>query len=426
MLTKEELQKKVEELVRKERALLDRVALAHRDLNSQELVELNELELDLRKSEAELRQAENDREDTVYLADFNARGGYREVDMFGMPKRWSEIFGRQPRPMARKANLAEMVNAVKANDLELLRSLETRTMLGSDGGVGGFPIPEVVWSGIYNSALEESVTLDLVTSFPMTTDKLIVPAWDSENHVNGPIGGVKGQWLAEAGTASKVTPAMRAISFEPTKLAMYVAVSSECMQDSVSLSRSLGIMMRNSLAWSIDDAILNGDSLGKPTGILKSPARINYARAVANQVALADLAGMYGRLLPSSVNRAVWLMNPGAFGYALTLVTAAGQLLLSGQPGAAAKIPYTLFGLPVRVTEKCAALGSEGDVVLCDLSYYGLAQRETGRFEMTTSASWSQDLVDVRLIHRLAGQGLVRTPLKPANGPTLSPFVVLK
>jgi HK97 family phage major capsid protein len=185
-------------------------------------------------------------------------------------------------------------------------------------------------------------------------------------------------------------------------------------------------MMKNSLGWSIDDVVINGNGMGKPTGILQSGARINYTRATANQVSLADMAGMYGRLLPSSANKAVWLMSAQAFGYCLTLTTAAGQLLMSGAPGAAAGIPYTIFGRPVRITEKCAALGSEGDVILADLSYYGLAERETGRFEMTNAAQWTNDVIDVRLIHRLDGQPLISTPVKPKNGLTLSPFVVLK
>jgi HK97 family phage major capsid protein len=419
-MTKKELERKIEDERAALKKMLDDAVLAKRDLTPAETMDFDTRYRELQRCEVELDQMPGD----VYMPDFNAKGSRREAELFGRARTWEQIWRRDPKPLAHKLSLGEIAVAVKLNDVEKLREL--RTMAEGSGSTGGFAVPEQLWRSIYNSALEESVVLDLLTVFAMDSDKLLVAAWDSEDHTAGPIGGVVGQWLAEAGTAARVTPAMRQLSFEAVKLAMYIAVTSEAAQDIPSLSQSLALLMRNSLAWSIDDVVINGNGMGKPLGILPCPARVNQLRAVANQIALADLAGMFGKLLPTSVKNAVWLMNPSAFAYALNLTTAAGQLVLTGAPGASAAVPMTLFGRPIRITEKCAALGSEGDVILADLSYYGLATRETGRFEATNAAQWTQDILDYRLIWRLNGQPMIKTPLKPAKGTTLSPFVALK
>ena len=98
---------------------------------------------------------------------------------------------------------------------------------------------------------------------------------------------------------------------------------------------------------------------------------------------------------------------------------------MSSTPGAG-KLNMELLGHPVRVSEKLPALGSKGDVMLCDFSYFGLGLRSGGRYETTNAAQWTEDVQDHRLLIRADGAGLVNSPMTPAGGgDTLSPFVVL-
>jgi HK97 family phage major capsid protein len=208
---------------------------------------------------------------------------------------------------------------------------------------------------------------------------------------------------------------------------MYIGLSSEVFQDAVSLNQSIGPMMRNSLAWAIDDAIINGNGVARPMGILSAPCAVKVTRSASNAVALSDLAKMFGRLPSNSMDKAVWLMSPSAFASLLSIETGGGQLILQSSPGATARTPMRLFGAEIRSTEKLPPLGSEGDVVLADLSYYAFGTRETGRFESTISASWTQDITDVRLIWRLDGLPLIgKSMVLSAGGNNLSPFVILQ
>ena len=346
-------------------------------------------------------------------------------DIFAPKKTWRSLFGREPRAFEGTKNFGEAMIALHRGDTEKIRELRTlNTITGSEGG---FATPEIWWSQVYDSGVEASVALDKVTTFPMTGDTLYVTGWDSSDHTSGPVGAVEGQWLGETQTATRVTPNLRLVKFSAYKLAMFVAASSEVLQDSSALAQSIGPLMRNSLAFSLDTKILTGTGVSEPTGIIGSGATIAQPRASAGSIGFADLVGMKGRILPSSLDRAVWLVSPSAFAILAGMVVTAGTgVLAMGYMHGASDIRMSILGHPVRVTEKLPALGEKGDVMLCDLSYYGLAMREVARFERTNSAQWTEDIIDMRFVLRCDGKPLIAAPFTPAGGGNaLSPFVVL-
>lgn len=347
------------------------------------------------------------------------------TDIFAPKKTWRTLFGREPKPFEGTKNFGEAIIALHRGDTEKIRELRTlNTITGSEGG---FSTPEIWWSQVYDSGVEASVALDKVTNFPMTSDVLWVPAWDSADKSGGPIGCVEGQWLGETQTATRVTPNLRLVKFNAYKLAMFIAASSEVLQDSSALAQSIAPLMRNSLAFSLDEAILTGNGNGQPMGILNSPAAIAQTRASATGITFADLVAMKGRMLPSSLSKAIFIVSPSAFAVLCGLVITAGtgELVMGYQHGAS-DMRMSILGHPVRVTEKLPELGEKGDVMLVDLSYYGLAMREVARFERTNSAQWTEDIIDMRFVLRCDGKPLIAQPFTPAGGGnSLSPFVCL-
>jgi HK97 family phage major capsid protein len=362
-----------------------------------------------------------------YKVTLKHTGGNMGDKFFQPRKTWRDIFGREPKAVTEGARtFADAIIALHHGDDGQLREL--RTMNAIAGNEGGFAVPEQVWSQIYDSGVEQSVCLDRVTNFPMTSDTLYVPGFDSADHTSGPIGAVEGTWIGEGDTATRVTPKLRLVTFFARKLAMYIACTSEVLQDAPALAPSLVTLMRNSLAYSLDEAILTANNVGKPTGILDAPATVSVHRSAPGTIAFTDVTNIMGRLLPSSLNRAVWICSPSAFGRLIGLETSSGsgQLILQSQPGPAGAIPMSLFGMDFRISEKLPTLGTKGDLILVDLSYYGLAMREVARFERTNAAQWTSDTIDMRFILRVDGKPLISQPFTPAGGgSTLSPFVVL-
>jgi HK97 family phage major capsid protein len=85
-----------------------------------------------------------------------------------------------------------------------------------------------------------------------------------------------------------------------------------------------------------------------------------------------------------------------------------------------------LDGIPAYESEYCAALGAQGDLVLCDLSRYVLAMRERLRGEVSIHIQFLTDQVAYKFVMRVAGQTIDRSAVTPMNGSvTTSPFVTL-
>ena len=372
-------------------------------------------------------QARGQDADVPYLPDMSPRGGTpRATGLLQPGNRWRDIYGREPhRGTGGFKNIGEFVQAVNAGDGDKLR--QVRAMNEGSGADGGFAVAEEWHSTIYDSGMEQSVTLDKVTPFPMKTNVLHIPAWDSADGTLGPIGRVKGEWLGELSSATRIVPQTRMLTMRANKLAMFIGVSSEAMEDSEALSKSIAPLMRNSLAFSLDEVILVGNGIAKPAGILNSAATIGYSRATAGTVTFADFGHLLGRLLPRSLGSAVWIVSPSVFEVLVTMQVAAnsGVLAMSSTYGAG-KLRLELLGHEVRISEKLPALGETGDVMLCDLSYYALGVKNDSRFEKTIAAAWTEDQVDFRWIIRADGMPLINTPFTPAgSGATLSPFVML-
>ena len=411
--------------------LISRAKEAGRDLTEEEeaAFDAGMQYIDALQEEFDRRDVSGKKEpssgDKPHRVTFNPRSHQMNPNPFLPRRTWRDIFGREPQADSGVKTFGDAVVALYHNDEEKLRQL--RTMNSIHGTEGGFAVPEVLWSQLYDSGLEQSVCLGRVQMFPMTSDTLHIAGWDSADKTTGPIASVRGAWVGEGESASKVTPKLRSLSLFAKKLALYLSITSECLADSTALSISLGTMMRNSLAFSLDQAILTGSGIAQPFGILDAPATISVSRTTANTIAFGDIAHMMGRLLPSSLDKAVWIASPSTFAVLVSLVVTAGtgELVLGYRPGAS-DIQMQILGRPLLVSEKLPEMAEKGGLMLADLSYYALAMRETGRFEKTNAASWSEDVVDMRLVLRCDGKPLVAQPFTPAGGgDTLSPFVVL-
>lgn len=145
---------------------------------------------------------------------------------------------------------------------------------------------------------------------------------------------------------------------------------------------------------------------------------IGVARTAANDVQYTDLVNMISRMIPSLVQGAVWICSPPVLVKLLTMTDAGNHYIW--QPGsftgAAEKVPQTIFGLPLFISEKAANLGTEGDIMLVNFSCYGIGIREQMILETSNAPNWTEDEISFRVIARLDGAALLGTPVTPAYG----------
>lgn len=300
---------------------------------------------------------------------------------------------------------------------------------------GGFLIPERLRSELLRVALERAVVRSRARVIPMDSLTVPFPAVDSTSNVSSVYGGVTGYWTEEGATLTESQPRFSRVELKANKLTLYTEVPNELMRDStIALDAFLSDIFPEAIAWFEDIAFFVGGGVGEPLGFLNAPAAISVDRAGSSSgvVTWADVVGMYVRMLPSSLDRAVWVISPDTMQGLLTMTYTSGgtePILLggggfpSGQNGA----PMTILGRPVIVTEKARAYGTSGDINFVDFGYYLIGDRQAMSARQSEDYRFQNDITAFRVIERLDGRPWLKNAMTQQNGSsnTLSPFVKL-
>lgn len=296
--------------------------------------------------------------------------------------------------------------------------------IGADSG-GGFLCPPEFLGRLMQDTIEDSVVRKLATVLPMGSDTLNIPKIQDTTHASNLFGGLVAYWTEEGGQKQETEPVFGNVKLIAKKLVTYTEVNDELLEDSaIALGALLSQMFATTIAWYEDQAFISGSGVGEPLGFLNSGSKIVITRATGNQIGLADLANLWARLLPRSRSKSVWVANPGTIAQLLQLTTSS-LTWLSIDQGLANAPPARLLGRPIYFTEQVPALGSEGDICLCNFSYYLIGDRKRVTIDLSPHYKFQNDITCFRGVERVSGMPWVDAPFQPANGATLSPFVVL-
>lgn len=323
------------------------------------------------------------------------------------------------------SNLNELLTCIAAGRADQrLDALEQRAFLAKDGAGGGFAIPEEMGAFLFDSSLETEIVRPRAAVFGMASMTRKIPAWDSSDHSSNLFGGFTGIWMAEEGTQTVQTGKVRAITLQARKLGIYSEASREVLADGMTLEEQIGDALIKSVGFCLDEAFLVGTGVSQPVGAINSDSTIAVNRAAANAIAYADIVNMWARLHPAFATGAVWIASPSIIPQ-LSNVRDTGNNNLWIQ-SAAAGIPGTLLGRPLLMSEKVAALGSKGDLMLANFAGYATGLRSEVLLEKSNAPGWLRDVMSFRCILRADGISLFNEPITPRNGgSTLSWCVAL-
>ncbi|MFF7129991.1 phage major capsid protein [Streptomyces sp. NPDC008240] len=318
--------------------------------------------------------------------------------------------------------------------LEQLRNFQSD--VPSDGG---YLIPETLRSELLRVALETSVVRPRARVIPMETLRVPFPAIDSTTNVNSVYGGIVGYWTEESGQLTESQARFGRVVLEARKLTGFAKVPSELMNDSlVSFSALIDQMFPEALAFFEDTAFLTGNGVGQPLGVLNGNCAVTVSRNTSSHVKFEDVIGMYARMLPQSLSRAVWVISPAVLPDLLSMrivqqnvagtenvgAASPGLWLTGGQ--AIGAPPMSLMGLPIVVSEKVPTLGTSGDISLIDFGFYLIGDRQVMQARQSEERYFETDEIAFRIIERVDGRPWLQSAITPANGgSTLSPIVKL-
>lgn len=329
----------------------------------------------------------------------------------------------------------DFLTAVNRGDVKRLREIygSTKGLEESSGASGGYLVPQQFLSSLMQMAAELSIVRPRAFVLPMSSKDASIPAIDySGDYVAGNtafLGGMQMQWVSEGATVPTTEPKFRKLNLVAHKMSGQVPVTNELLADNAAGLEALLIRLFSyAVAYAEDYAFLAGDGIGKPLGILNSPATITTATALtATGPTVAELSTMYKRLIPASRATAVWLINP-LLTDLLLAINSSGANTLTFLPNLQGRVEPRLFGLPVIETEKVPSTFAAGGLLLADFQQYVVGARQQIEIARSEHVNFNTDETVWRVTSRVEGQPWLNAAVKIGSGTndTVSAFVKSK
>ena len=298
------------------------------------------------------------------------------------------------------------------------------------GSEGGFAVPPEYSDRITSLVTGEQSILGMCDSMPTNSNRVILPtdedaAWNASS-------GIVVYWGGEGASMTASKPALKEIQVPLHKLYALVPVTEELLEDAPLMERFLNDKSAEKINFAVTNAILNGNGVSKPMGILGAACLVSVAKETSQAAATIvgnNILKMYARQL--NPGRSVWLCNSDTLQMLLSMniefKSSAGAGIAAGArfptitlPGENGQTFATIMGRPVIVTEACATLGTVGDVIFADLAGGYFAPYKAGGIQsaMSMHLYFDQGLNAFRWTFRVGGQPWLSAAVTPASGST--------
>jgi HK97 family phage major capsid protein len=340
------------------------------------------------------------------------------------------------------AGLGEQLKAVREAAIAQATggSIDPRLMAAAAGSnesidaEGGFLVRPEFADGILQRTYEEGQVTSRCQTIPMSSNRLTLNALDEDSRATGQrYGGIQVFRLAEANAYTASQPKFKQLTLTANKLIGLMYATDEILEDTNALASWASTNFPKAFAFQLDDEAINGTGAGQMLGVLPSGAAI--VQAIEGSQATAtivtnNILKMFSRLWAPSRQNAAWFINQDVEQqlYSLTLgsgtavellYTPAGYKMNGSEYG-------TLMGRPVIPIEQCATLGTQGDIILADMTQYLLGQKAGLKADSSIHVQFLTGQQVFRWTLRNDGQPIWKKPLTPYKGSsTLSTFVTL-
>ena len=322
-----------------------------------------------------------------------------------------------------------------AKDERLLKYNAANGGRESVGEDGGYLIPPDFRQDINKKVMGDESLLPRTSLIQTTRNHITLPVdetapWDASQ-------GIIAYWESEAGTYDKSKPKFGQANIKLNKLTAMVPVTDELLEDAISIDSYIRTKAPEVMVAKVNSALIAGSGVGMPKGLLNSAFKYKVSKEgsqSADTVLFPNVNKMFGRLLPTSALRAVWLCHPQVLenlrAMAFDEGATAGKVPVYLPPTGVAGSPYgTLFGRPIMpMMGGVKALGDEGDLILADFSHYLAAVKTSGvQADISTHVYFVTGETAFRFTQRIGGDCPYKNPVSTQNGSfSMSGFVTLE
>ena len=318
----------------------------------------------------------------------------------------------------------------KQNDPRLqdaYKEFEKRDSTMGSGVEGGFAVPTQFRGQLLSVDPAAAIFRPRSTVIPAGSPpdaEISMPALD-QTAAQNVYGGVVMYKVGEADTLTESNVRLKEVTLRPEGLGGYVQVTDKLLRNWGAASAVLTNQLRLAATGFEDTQFYNGNGVAGPTGILNCPARVNVSRATASSIAIADIRNMYARIKMGG--SFVWIASQTTLPQLMQLQGGNSENIFIFD--ASRPVPNSLLGIPLMFHDRSVALGTKGDLILCDLSYY-LIKDGSGPYVATSQnvgSTFLTGITTIKITDMVDGQPWLSAPL-PLEGSTsntVSPFIVL-
>jgi HK97 family phage major capsid protein len=342
---------------------------------------------------------------------------------------WARSMFRLADSQSGFGDMGDFLSCIQSGMLDSRLAIMATGQKEGIGSTGGFLVPEELAVSVLGPAYESSVCLQRCQVHPMQTEEKKVAGWDTSSASGGALfGGFTPAVLGEGDSMTAQTGQVRSVKLHARKVGLLAKSSNELIDDAASIPQLLQTGLSTAIGYTLDYFVLHGTGAGQPLGLLNAPSKITVdaeTGQAADTIIYENLVKMFARLHPGCYSNAVWLCHPSTIPYLETMTITVGtsgavvRLLTEGNGS-----PEMLHR-PIIFTEKCNTVGTEGDVILTDLSQYALGMRKEITVEQSRHVYFASDETAWRAIVRFDGQPLWSAAYTPINGSTLSWCITL-
>lgn len=373
------MNKRLKQILARRTALKNLAESEGRDYTAEEAKELKQLAEEATQIKAQIEQ---DQQFDALEADLNAGAG-RQTSPDKPAASGARAKDERVEAMGGFQSEGEFFMAVKkaANGPQDPRLVAVAGDNMTNNGEYGFEIPVAIRDKVINVFEEDAGDLlSMVESEPTNAQAIKIPKnidtpWNSQ--------GLVAHWENGGDDIPKSKlDATNSKLVEVNPLSIRVSVSDDLLEDAPRLGNRLLAKAPELLRWTINEAIRNGDGVGKLCGYRKGGAIITVDKETdqaSGSLTAGNIFAMLRHLSPAARKRAVWLINPDLEEELAMLKGADGALIFSSRDQALTKgTDGILKGRPVIWDDHAEEIGSAGDVQLIVPEGYYFSYRTGG------------------------------------------------
>jgi HK97 family phage major capsid protein len=323
----------------------------------------------------------------------------------------------------------------QGTDPRLYKAAATGMGENGAGADGAFAVPGEQTTEVEAKMFETGQILSQVDARDILGDHMTYNIIRNElSRANGSrYGGVQGYWVDEGEAPSASTIKLTRMELKLRKVGALGYMTDELLQDAAALGGELQNALADELVFQVEDKIWEGTGAGTPLGFTNSPCwvaiTIESGQTLANgPVLVQNLSKMWARMPPRQKAQSNWYVSSEMMvaldALALPVGTAALEpRFVSYGPDGIMRIK----GRPVIEVEYASALGTIGDIALCNFRQYRLIKKAGGvQQDSSIHVRFAQGETTFRAFYRCDGQPVPRGTVAEFKGSNArTPFVGL-